>query len=61
MKKLDLKRELKQLYSSSRRPIIIKVPPAKFLMVTGRGEPGGGEYQTALRAGLNGNDLHTIT
>jgi len=46
MKKLDLKRELKQLYSSSRRPIIIEVPPAKFLMVIGRGEPGGGEYQT---------------
>jgi len=41
---------LKQLYSSSRRPNIIEVPPAKFLMITERGEPGGGGYQTALRA-----------
>lgn len=44
------RRSLKKLYSSSRRPNIVDVPPAKFLTITGRGEPGGREYQTALRA-----------
>ena len=49
-KKIDLKKQLKHLYSSSKKPNIVDVPPAKFLTITGRGEPGGEAYQAALNA-----------
>lgn len=49
-KKIDLRKQLRHLYSSSTRPNIIEVPPAKFLTITGRGEPGGEAYQAALNA-----------
>jgi len=49
-KKLDLRKQLKHLYSSSTKPSIVEVPPAKFLTITGRGEPGGEAYQAALNA-----------
>ena len=49
-KKIDLRKQLKPFYSSSRKPNIVDVPPAKFLAITGRGEPGGEAYQAALNA-----------
>ncbi len=49
-KKIDLRKQLKHLYSSSKKPSIINVTPAKFLAITGRGEPGGEAYQAALNA-----------
>ena len=49
-KKIDLRKHLKHLYSSSTEPNIIDVPPAKFLTITGRGEPGGEAYQAAMNA-----------
>ncbi len=48
--KIDLRKQLKHLYSSSKKPAIIDVPPAKFLTKKGRGEPGGEAYQAALNA-----------
>lgn len=40
MKELDLKKELKHLYSpSSKRPVIVEVPEMKFLMIDGSGNP----------------------
>ncbi len=49
-KKIDLRKQLKHLYSSPKKPNTIDVPPAKFLTVTGRGEPGCEAYQAALNA-----------
>ena len=49
-KKLDLRKQLKAFYSSSKKPNIVDVPAGKFLTITGRGEPGGEAYQEALNA-----------
>ena len=49
-KKIDLRKKLKPFYSSSKKPNIVDVPPAKFLTITGHGEPGGEAYQAALNA-----------
>jgi len=50
MSKLDLRKELKQFYTAKKKPSIIDVPPGKFLIIVGRGEPGGSAYQAALNA-----------
>jgi len=50
MDKLDLRKELKRLYTARREPEVIDVSPARFLAVTGRGEPGGEAYTSALNA-----------
>jgi hypothetical protein len=56
MKKLDLKREHRDLYSPSPRKIeIVKVPRLQFLMLDGRIEPGEGpgtspEFEAAMLA-----------
>ncbi len=50
MGKLDLRKELKRLYTAKKEPEIIDVPPGKFLAITGRGEPGGETYTSALNA-----------
>ncbi|MFQ6084887.1 MAG: GyrI-like domain-containing protein [Candidatus Bathyarchaeia archaeon] len=48
--KINLRKQLKHLYSSSKKPGIIDVPPAKFLTITGRGAPESEVYQAALNA-----------
>ncbi len=48
--KLNLRKELKHLYSSPAKPNIIDVPSGKFLVYGGRGEPGGEEYMAAMSA-----------
>lgn len=50
MSKLDLRKELRKYYSAKKKPEVIDVPPGKFLMVLGRGAPGGEAYQEALQA-----------
>jgi hypothetical protein len=56
MKKLDLKREFRDLYSPSSRKIeIVKVPRLQFLMLDGQIEPGEGpgtspEFEAAMLA-----------
>ncbi|MDH5362102.1 MAG: GyrI-like domain-containing protein [Aigarchaeota archaeon] len=49
-KNIDLRKQLKAFYSSPKKPNIIDVPPAKFLTITGRGEPGGEAYRAAMNA-----------
>lgn len=52
MEKIDLKKELKALYSLSKRePSFVEVPPLKYLMIDGHGDPNNSpEYQEAVSA-----------
>jgi hypothetical protein len=52
MKKVDLKKELRQLYMASAREVIqVDVPPFTFLMVDGEGDPNTSEaYRRAVEA-----------
>ena len=52
MKKIDFKKELKSLYSSSaREAVVVDVPEMNFLMIDGAGHPGEGqEFQDAMGA-----------
>ncbi len=45
-----MKKELKKYYSAAPEPSVIVVPSAKFLTVTGQGEPGGSLYQKGVEA-----------
>jgi len=54
MKKIDLRKELKQLYSpSAKEPELIKVPKFNFLMIDGGGAPESPEFQAAIQAIYN--------
>jgi hypothetical protein len=48
--KLDYKKEYKDLYMPKAKPSIVEVPPIRFIMVDGKGNPNdeGGEYQQAV-------------
>lgn len=50
MDKLDLRKKYPELYSPKTTPSIIDIPPMKFIMVDGKGNPNtpGGEYQRAV-------------
>jgi len=49
MEKIDLKKELKQLYNPSTKEVtIINVPDMNFLMVDGEGAPASPEYVASL-------------
>jgi hypothetical protein len=52
MKKLDLRKEFKHLYSpSAKQPEIIKIPKINYLMIDGVGDPNTAkEYQDAIAA-----------
>jgi hypothetical protein len=51
MQKLDLKKELKHLYSApSKEPVMLDVPPMNFLMVDGEGAPDGPAAAAAMEA-----------
>ena len=52
MKKVDLKKELKQLYQVSAKDVVqVEVPTFKFLMVDGEGDPNTSrEYAQAVEA-----------
>ncbi len=50
MEKLDLRKELKSLYSPKEKPEIVEVPEFTYLTYMGRGEPGGKAYSEALNA-----------
>jgi hypothetical protein len=47
-KKLDLVKEFKAEYSAGRDPMLLVIRPASYLTVTGKGEPGGAEFQARL-------------
>ncbi len=47
--KLDLRKALKQLYSPPAGEVqLLRVPPMKYIMVDGDGEPGGESFQQAF-------------
>jgi len=48
--KFDFKKEYKDLYLPGKKPALIEVPDMNFIMVDGRGEPGGESYQKAISA-----------
>jgi hypothetical protein len=52
MKKVDLKKDLKQLYQASAKDVVqVEVPTFKFLMVDGKGDPNTSqEYAQAVEA-----------
>jgi len=52
MSKIDFKKELKHLYRpSSKEFVVVDVPPMKFLMIDGHGDPNTAqEYQDAVEA-----------
>ncbi|MFZ6749920.1 GyrI-like domain-containing protein [Undibacterium sp. Ren11W] len=52
MEKIDLKKELKHLYLASAKEVVqVQVPPLKFLMVDGAGDPNTSpEYAEAIEA-----------
>ncbi len=52
MPKIDFKRELKHLYQPSAKQFsVVDVPPMKFLMIDGHGDPNTApEYQEAVEA-----------
>ena len=52
MEKIDLKKDLKDLYTPSKRqPSFVEVPPLKYLMIDGHGDPNNSpEYQEAVSA-----------
>jgi len=52
MEKIDIKKELKQLYSASAKEVAqVNVPPLKYLMIDGMGDPNTSpEYAQAIEA-----------
>jgi hypothetical protein len=52
MDKIDLKKELKQLYGASvKAPMEVNVPPLRYLMIDGKGDPNSSQsYTEAVEA-----------
>jgi len=48
--KVDLKKELRGLYSARRAPELIEVPPLTYLMADGGGDPSGPEYSSVVES-----------
>jgi hypothetical protein len=53
MTKLDLYKLHKSDYITPRNPAIVDIKPARYLTITGRGEPGGAIFQAKLGALYN--------
>lgn len=49
-KKVDYKKEFKDLYSPKQIPMLIEVPSITFITVDGKGSPQDQEYQSAIQA-----------
>lgn len=54
-KKLDYKKAYRELYLPGTKPGFVDVPPMRFIMVDGKGEPGGAAYQASIKT------LYTLT
>jgi len=54
MKKIDFKKDFKELYSPpSKKVSLVDVPAMNFLMIDGKGDPNGEEFQNAVPALYN--------
>ncbi|HEV3036455.1 MAG TPA: GyrI-like domain-containing protein [Candidatus Angelobacter sp.] len=51
--KLDLYQQHKAEYVAPRAPALVKISPAQYLMIEGKGEPGGQEFQSKIGALYN--------
>ncbi len=50
MAKLDLKKQMKNLYSPSTKEVqVVTVPKMNFIMIEGQGDPSGTAYQNAVQ------------
>jgi hypothetical protein len=51
MAKMDFKKKLKDLYSATKEPVMVEVPPLHFLLVDGKGDPNKAPaFQEAVQA-----------
>jgi hypothetical protein len=51
MAKLDLKKELRTLYALPKEPVMVEVPPMRYLMIDGQGDPNTSQdYVQAIEA-----------
>lgn len=50
MEKLDFKKAYKSYYSAKQTPELLTFEPIPYLMISGKGEPGGSEFQQATEA-----------
>ncbi len=50
MEKLDFKKAYKSYYSAKQTPELLTFEPIHYLMISGKGEPGGSEFQKATEA-----------
>jgi hypothetical protein len=48
--KIDLCKIHKSEYVASQQPVLVEIPQAKYLAITGRGEPGGKEFPLKIGA-----------
>jgi hypothetical protein len=48
--KLDLYKEFKSEYVTSKEPVLVVVGPAKYLSITGQGAPGGEPFRSHISA-----------
>ena len=48
--KLDLFKQFKDQYKAAKKPLIIKITPAQYLAVDGRGAPGGPVFEACIGA-----------
>jgi len=48
--KLDLYKEFKSEYVTSKQPVFVAVGPAKYLSITGQGAPGGDRFRSNVSA-----------
>ncbi|MEW6732291.1 MAG: GyrI-like domain-containing protein [Acidobacteriota bacterium] len=53
LEKLDLYQLHKDEYITPKAPTLVEIKPARYLTITGRGEPGGAEFSTKLGALYN--------
>ena len=61
MKKLDLSKEYKRYYSAKTQPELFEVGPARYISITGQGDPNGSlfaEHLTALYPVAYGLKFH---
>jgi hypothetical protein len=50
-KKIDYKRELRELYAASREPVVVDVPDLNYLMIDGHGDPNTApEFSQAIES-----------
>ena len=49
-KKIDYKKEYKELYMPKQKPVIVDVPEISFLMIDGKGDPNDDAYANAVSA-----------